>query len=112
MIGGGSVEVAHRYAGVTVLQADLSGYTALSAKLSPEEVIVFMSDLFGRFDDLAVRGRAVHELKTISSVLISGASSQGAARRAQAQDDRRCVRRLRRRLVRRGGSSTHSRAVS
>ena len=38
------------------------------ANLSPEEVIVFMSDLFGRFDDLAVRGRAVHELQTISSV--------------------------------------------
>ena len=39
----------------------------LQANLSPEEVIVFMSDLFGRFDDLAVRGR-VHELRTISSV--------------------------------------------
>ena len=35
----------------------------LQANLSPEEVIVFMSDLFGRFDDLAVRGRAVHELR-------------------------------------------------
>ena len=52
-IASGQTEVAHRYDSVTVLQADLSGFTPLSATKTPEEILALMSDLFAHFDDLA-----------------------------------------------------------
>ena len=38
-IAAGQTEVAHRYDLVTVLQADLSGFTPLSATKTPEEIL-------------------------------------------------------------------------
>ena len=38
-IASGHTEAAHRYPNVTVLQADLSGFTPLSATKTPEELL-------------------------------------------------------------------------
>jgi hypothetical protein len=44
--------VAHRYDEVTVLQADMVGFTNLSAQRSAEFVLGLLSDLFDKFDAL------------------------------------------------------------
>eukprot|EP00967_Tisochrysis_lutea_P089781 scaffold128027_cov31-Tisochrysis_lutea.AAC.1 len=45
-------QVAHRYDEVTVLQADMVGFTNLSAQRSAEYVLGLLSDLFDKFDAL------------------------------------------------------------
>ena len=52
-VASGQVEVAHRYEHVTVVQADMVGFTPLSASRPPSEVLSILSELFGTFDDLA-----------------------------------------------------------
>lgn len=60
----GERTIADRYANVTVLFADLVDFTALVNRISPEELVSLLSDLFSRFDRLASRHR-VEKIKTI-----------------------------------------------
>ena len=55
-IASGTSRIAHRYENVTVLQADMVGFTPLSAARGPEEVLGILSELFADFDQ-AVRLR-------------------------------------------------------
>ena len=48
-----SSTIADGFADVTVLFADLVGFTKLSARLSPEKVVALLNELFCRFDDVA-----------------------------------------------------------
>ena len=75
-IASGQTEVAHRYENVTVLQADLSGFTPLSATKSPEELLSLMSDLFSLFDEIAEQ-HGVHKLKTIGDAYVACAGAFG-----------------------------------
>jgi len=43
----------HRYEQVSILFADIKGFTALSTQCSPEELVKVLNDLFARFDRLA-----------------------------------------------------------
>ncbi len=56
--------IADGFADVTVLFADLVGFTALSARLSPERVVSILNQLFCRFDDLAGQ-LGLEKIKTI-----------------------------------------------
>jgi len=49
---------------VTVLFADIVGFTELAARLSPRQLVEMLGDVFGRFDELAERFR-LEKIKTI-----------------------------------------------
>jgi class 3 adenylate cyclase len=60
----GPIAVADRFDDVTVLFADIVGFTTLSATLPPERVVDMLNRVFTRFDELAARHR-VEKIKTI-----------------------------------------------
>jgi adenylate cyclase len=60
----GPTVVADRFDEVTVLFADIAGFTPLSTTLAPEEVVALLNRVFTRFDELAARHR-VEKIKTI-----------------------------------------------
>jgi class 3 adenylate cyclase len=60
----GPVAVADRFDGVTVLFADIVGFTPLAATLAPERVVDLLNRMFTRFDELAARHH-VEKIKTI-----------------------------------------------
>ena len=68
-IATGTSRIAHRYENVTVLQADMVGFTPLSAARGPEEVLGILSELFADFDQAAERW-GVHKVKTIGDAYI------------------------------------------
>ncbi len=61
-LSGGTI--ADGFAGVTVLFADLVGFTTLSSRLPPEQIVGLLNDLFCRFDDLA-GSLGLEKIKTI-----------------------------------------------
>ncbi len=56
--------IADGFAEVTVLFADLVGFTELSQRLTPEELVVMLNRTFSAFDDMAV-ALGVEKIKTI-----------------------------------------------
>jgi class 3 adenylate cyclase len=60
----GERTIADEYPAVTVLFADIVGFTPLAARLDPEHVIGLLGALFSRFDDL-VAERGLEKIKTI-----------------------------------------------
>lgn len=83
----GERTIADRYASVTVLFADLVGFTALIGRISPEELVSLLSDLFSRFDRLAIRHR-VEKIKTIGDCyLVVGGLPGGAETHVEAVAD-------------------------
>jgi class 3 adenylate cyclase len=56
--------IADGFAGVTVLFADIVGFTKMSARLPPERVVEMLDDLFCTFDDHADR-LGLEKIKTI-----------------------------------------------
>jgi class 3 adenylate cyclase len=57
-------EIADGFAEVTVLFADIVGFTELSQKLSPEALVKMLNRIFSAFDDLAEE----HELEKIKTI--------------------------------------------
>ncbi|HEY8994310.1 MAG TPA: adenylate/guanylate cyclase domain-containing protein [Lacunisphaera sp.] len=83
----GEDTIADRYAEVTVLFADLVGFTELVGRIGPEELVSLLSDLFSRFDQLAVRHR-VEKIKTIGDCyLVVGGLPGGAENHLDAVAD-------------------------
>jgi adenylate cyclase len=60
--GGGAI--ADRFDGVTVLFADIVGFTTLSTELPPERVVELLNRVFTRFDELA----ALHQVEKIKTI--------------------------------------------
>jgi class 3 adenylate cyclase len=60
----GEKTIANEYPAVTVLFADIVGFTPMVARLPADEVIGLLSRLFARFDDLAA-ARGLEKIKTI-----------------------------------------------
>jgi class 3 adenylate cyclase len=56
--------VADRFDDVTVLFADIVGFTTIAQRLPPEQVVDFLNRLFSRFDALADR-HGLEKIKTI-----------------------------------------------
>jgi class 3 adenylate cyclase len=56
--------IADGHAGVTVLFADIVGFTRMSARLPPERIVEMLNDLFCQFDDLAGK-LGLEKIKTI-----------------------------------------------
>lgn len=60
----GQQHIAEGFPSVTVLFADLVGFTELSARLSPEALVQVLNRIFSEFDELALRF-GVEKIKTI-----------------------------------------------
>ena len=60
----GESMIAETYPEVTVLFADIVGFTKLSSQLAPREIVSMLNDVFGRFDQLVVEHR-LEKIKTI-----------------------------------------------
>ena len=60
----GESPIADRHAEVTVLFADIAGFTPLSSALPPQQVVQTLSTLFSRFDALT-SARKLEKIKTI-----------------------------------------------
>ncbi len=60
----GEATIADHHADVTVLVADLVGFSALSAHIGPEEVVCLLNEIFSAFDIL-VEKRGLEKIKTI-----------------------------------------------
>jgi class 3 adenylate cyclase len=56
--------IADRFDEVTILFADIVGFTELSSRLSPPELVAMLNRLFTAFDDLAEQ----HELEKIKTI--------------------------------------------
>jgi class 3 adenylate cyclase len=55
---------AERFESATVLFADIVGFTALSEKISPEELAMFLNDVFSKYDALTEE-QGLEKIKTI-----------------------------------------------
>ena len=60
----GETNIAETYPEVTVLFADIVGFTKLSAKLGPKQIVSMLNDVFRIFDELTVK-LEVEKIKTI-----------------------------------------------
>jgi class 3 adenylate cyclase len=62
--GGGEQRIADRFEHAGILFADLCGFTAMSDKRNPEQVIVILQRIFGVVDNL-IRKHGAEKIKTI-----------------------------------------------
>jgi class 3 adenylate cyclase len=76
--------IADAFADVTVLFADIVGFTRMAERLTPVEVVRRLSELFSAFDDLAEE-LGVEKIKTIGDAYMAASGlSLDAARGAHA----------------------------
>lgn len=60
----GEVNIADQHPEITVLQADLVGFTALTLHIAPEQIVSLLNEVFSSFDLLAEEHR-LEKIKTI-----------------------------------------------
>ena len=70
----GESQVVEELADVTVLFADVEGFTALAAECAPEKTLEMLSRTFERFDKLAAR-HGVEKIKTIGDAYMVAAGA-------------------------------------
>jgi guanylate cyclase len=56
--------IADQYDSASILFADMAGFTKLSAKLPPQEMVVLLNEIFGAFDTLVEK----HDLEKIRTI--------------------------------------------
>lgn len=69
-IQSGETTIADSHAEVSIVFADLQGFTALVRKLSPRQVVEILNNLFSRFDTLAER-HGIEKIKTIGDAYMA-----------------------------------------
>ena len=69
---GGQEAIADGFAEVSVLFADIVGFTTLSARLPPSELVSVLNEVFSRFDELADKHR-LEKIKTIGDAYMVAA---------------------------------------
>jgi len=71
--------IADTYPEVTVLFADIVGFTKLSAQLGPREIVSMLNDVFGLFDELVVKHK-LEKIKTIGDcyMVVGGVPDRSA----------------------------------
>lgn len=67
-----SSAIADGFAEVTVLFSDIVGFTKMSARLSPDEVVARLNEMFSAFDDIA-RDLGLEKIKTIGDAYMVAA---------------------------------------
>jgi adenylate cyclase len=66
--------IADHIPGVTVVFADIVGFTPLAAKLAPAELVALLDEIFTRFDELAAK-YGVEKIKTIGDAYMAVAGA-------------------------------------
>jgi class 3 adenylate cyclase len=72
------VNIAQGHADVTVMVADIVGFTRMTAEISPVETVKILNDVFSVFDDLADRYH-VDKIKTIGDAYMAAAGLETGA---------------------------------
>jgi class 3 adenylate cyclase len=67
----GAPPPSHQYSEATIVQSDLVGFTKLASTKKPDEVVEFVSELFGTFDRLCDK-YMVYKVETIGDAYIAG----------------------------------------
>jgi adenylate cyclase len=81
-LSGGTI--ADGFAEVTVLFADIVGFTRMSSRLPPERIVGMLNDLFCRFDDVAGQ-LGLEKIKTIGDCyMVAGGLPEPRADHAEA----------------------------
>ena len=70
----GQTQIADHLESVTVVFADIVGFTPLAARLSPSEVVELLDDIFRNFDALAAE-HGVEKIKTIGDAYMAVAGA-------------------------------------
>jgi class 3 adenylate cyclase len=79
----GEAVIADEYPAVTILFADIVGFTTIASRLGAGQVIELLSGLFSRFDELAT-ARGVEKIKTIGdSYMAAGGLPEPVADHAE-----------------------------
>ena len=80
----GGDTIADGFPGVTVLFADIVGFTRLAARLPPERIVHLLNELFCQFDDLVDR-LGLEKIKTIGDCyMVAGGLPEPRADHAEA----------------------------
>jgi class 3 adenylate cyclase len=66
------VNIAQGHADVTVMFADIVGFTRMTEELAPVETVKILNDIFSLFDDIAER-HGVEKIKTIGDAYMAAA---------------------------------------
>jgi adenylate cyclase len=72
------VNIAQGHADVTVMFADIVGFTRMTEELSPVETVKILNDVFSIFDDIADKYR-VEKIKTIGDAYMAAAGLETGA---------------------------------
>jgi len=83
----GESQIAETFPEVTVLFADIVGFTQLSEKLSPRQLVGMLNDVFGKFDELAVQFK-LEKIKTIGDcyMIVGGVPDRSVTHCQQVAD--------------------------
>jgi class 3 adenylate cyclase len=66
-----NTSVTHQYECATIVQSDLCGFTKIASGLKPTEVVKFITEIFGLFDDLT-NEFGVYKIETVGDAYIGG----------------------------------------
>lgn len=80
----GEPDLGERLAAVTVLYADIAGFTALAETMSPEALVRLLDEVVSCFDELCVR-HGVEKIKTIGDAYVAAAGLDGVADGGEAR---------------------------
>lgn len=72
------VNIAQGHADVTVMFADIVGFTRMTEELSPVETVKILNDVFSLFDDIADK-HGVEKIKTIGDAYMAAAGLDAGA---------------------------------
>lgn len=83
----GESVIAESFPEVTVLFADIVGFTQLAAQLGPREIVSMLNDIFGRFDDLVTEYK-LEKIKTIGDcyMVVGGVPNRSPTHCQQVAD--------------------------
>jgi class 3 adenylate cyclase len=61
----------HQYEMATIAQSDLCGFTKIASQLEPVQVVQFIGELFGKFDELTDK-YGIYKVETVGDAYIGG----------------------------------------
>jgi len=64
----------HTYPRATIAQSDLCGFTQLASTRRPDEVVEFISEIFGSFDELVSKATSIYKVETVGDAYIAGSA--------------------------------------
>ena len=73
----GETPIADQHDGVTILFIDIVGFTPLSSKLAPRELVTLLDEVFKRFDEI-VDYYGLEKIKTIGDAYMAVVGAPGA----------------------------------